>query len=107
MLGSHVNSIIHTSCPKQIKPLEFHIVAKFANQRYTFNGRYKEVFLYFSLIFTLESHVTSKWTKICPKFTKSSKLYVASKLGNKTDCLFFGSSLVSMLASIGENFKSR
>ena len=60
----------------------------------------------------LESHVTSNWTKICPKFTKGSKLYVASKLGNKTDCLrelqgIFGSSLVSMLASIGENFKSR
>lgn len=36
----------YTSCPKQIKPLEFHIVAKFSNLRYTFNGRYKEFFVF-------------------------------------------------------------
>ena len=46
MLKSHVTNIIHTSCQKQIKPLEFHIVAKFANLRYTSNGRYKEFLVF-------------------------------------------------------------
>ena len=42
MLRGHMTGIIQTSCLKQIKSLEFHIVAKFANLRYTFNARYKE-----------------------------------------------------------------
>ena len=33
MLRGHVTVIIDTSCLKQITSLEFHIVAKFANQR--------------------------------------------------------------------------
>ena len=42
MLRSHETRIIPTFRYKQIRPLEFQIVAKFANQRYTFNGKYKE-----------------------------------------------------------------
>ena len=45
--------------------------------------------LYFSLIFMLQGHETTNWTKICPKFTKSSELYVAGKFG-KQNGLFTG-----------------
>ena len=58
----------------------------------------------------LEGHMTCNWTKICQKFTKSSELYVATKF-DKQNGLFtgvtkdFDSSLLFMLASIGENYK--
>ena len=76
MVRGHLTSIIHTSCHKQIKSLEFHIGAKFANpvliffvswsllQKWNllinvtlFNGSYKE-FLFQRLFFMLEGHVT-------------------------------------------------
>ena len=65
MLRGHVTDIIHKSCHKQIMSLEFHIVARFANQHYNFNE---------SLIFMLQGHVTTNWTKLCQKVTKSSEL---------------------------------
>ena len=34
-----MTGIIYKYCHKQIMSLEFHIVAKFANQHYTFNTR--------------------------------------------------------------------
>ena len=37
MLRGHMAGIIHTYCLKQMKSLEFHIVAKFANLHYTLN----------------------------------------------------------------------
>ena len=77
MLRGHMTGIIQTSCLKQIKSLEFHIVAKFANLRYTLMQGIKS--------FVVQPHFHARRSRdLYQKFTKSSEMYVATKFGKQS-----------------------